>query len=92
MLNMSQLHTRKEDNNQGTPGNSTISVLMKELLSPEAQLSTATLQSCKARVQWNSKTGCTCTQSSWARLDWLLPKPWQRGTTWLQVLSKPQAL
>lgn len=44
-LNMSQLHTQNEDNN---PGNGTISVLMKDLLSPETQLSTGTLQSCKA--------------------------------------------
>lgn len=88
MLNMSQLHTQNEDNNEGTPRNGTISVLMKELLPPETQLSTRTLQSCKARVQWNSKMGCTCTECSWTRL---LPKSWQRGTTSFQVLGKPQA-
>lgn len=43
MLNMSQLHTQNEDNNEGTSGSGTISMLMKELLSPETQLSTGTL-------------------------------------------------
>lgn len=78
MLNMSQLHTQNEDNNEGTSGSGTISMLMKELLSPETQLSTGTLQSCKARLQWNSKMGCTCTQCTWTQL---LPQSWQTGTT-----------
>lgn len=46
MLNMSQLPTQ-EDNNQDPLGNGTTSVLMKELMSPETQLSIGTLQSCK---------------------------------------------
>lgn len=49
MLNMSQLHPQNEDNKEGTPGNGTTSVLMKELLSPETQLCTRTFQSCKSR-------------------------------------------